>query len=354
MKRPGIMSTPAQQASSRATDMRYEKSEFPDFSSTGKRAFATASIDDLLGQALAQVDLRPALVPAEPTQGPSKVGDLVQAQEAPVWIEASRMSVWEGNPRHVLDPLKLQLLADSIAEHGQSDPIDLVADPDEPGKYLILGGQRRWKAVQMHGLQEGKLLARVRPGMPSVEVLIAAAIETQVNTDPLQDIDFAITLSRSKDLIGVKELSRVIDKSKGEISKLRQIGGLSSLLLEYMKEHAKKFTSLFAYEVVLVNEKLGEVGALEFAKTILTKNLSHKATLTVKENMMGNRQPARRSSWSIIRISMGDKQAGSMRLKESTGELAVKLKGLSVESLTSIKEAITKATESHGLKQPKD
>lgn len=336
MKRSGIVPSSIP-AVSRKLGNGFDDNEFKGFSPSSKRQAASAALQ----MAMDAVDLN--IVGdskiLDVGSAPTSMGDLVQSDNPPVWLEASSMSVWEGNPRHVIDPMKLAQLGDSIENHGQSEPIDVVEDPLNPGKYLILGGQRRWLAVTQRNLQEGKLLARVRVGMPSAETMFAAAVETQINTDPLQDLDFAITLARAKDSIGVRALSKVIDKSPGEISKLRNIGDLPTNLMLFMKEHAKKFTSLFAYEVFQVNEKMGEVQALDFAKVIVTRGLSHKAALTVKENLFGDRQPLRRSSWSTIRLT-----AGSMRLKEDTGELAVKLKGLSPENMLVIQEAVKKAT----------
>lgn len=289
--------------------------------------------------------LQEAQVPANMEHAaPSVVGDLVAGEAAPVWLEASRMRVWEHNPRHVIDPEKLDQLGKSIEEFGQSEPVDVVEDPDEPGHYLILGGQRRWLVISRRNLQEGKVLARIRPGLPSKEAMFAAAIETQVNTDPLSDIDFAISLALSKDDIGVRALSRVINKSPGEISKLRQVGELPPALLAYVKDHAKKFSLPFAYELVGINESVGEIQAIEFAKVIVLRNLTHKAVLVQKEGLLSDRAPKKRSAWSTLRLSVAGREAGSIRMKESTGELALKLRGLSPEGMEIMREAITRAT----------
>lgn len=263
----------------------------------------------------------------------------------PVLLKAEDLGVWEGNPRHVIDPARLQELAQSLKEHGQQEPIDVVRDVENPGRYLILGGQRRWMAVTQFGLLEGMLLARVRKGNPSKEEMLAAAVETQANTEPLRDLDYAISLARSKDNIGVRALSRAIGKSPGEVSKLRQVGLLSSDLLSYMKGHADKFSSLFAYEVVLACQRMGEDRALEFAKTVMDKGLSHKASVSLRETMDGQREPVRRSSWSIMRIQRGGKPAGTMRVREDTGEVTLKVKGLPPESVLALQEVIRKASE---------
>lgn len=340
MKRSGLANDSVPAVTRRPIN-GFDKGEMKVFGS-GSATSKRANVGAALQEAMALVDLSESPAPSktEVSAAPSNLGELVHTNNEAVWIDAARMRVWEGNPRHVIDPIKLTQLGDSIQEHGQSDPVDVVEDPDRPGYYLILGGQRRWMVVTQRNLQEGKLLARIRAGLPSAEVMFAAAITTQVNTDPLQDLDYAITLARAKDSIGVRALAKVIDKSPGEVSKLRSIGELPDKLMAFLKEHAKKFSSLFAYEVVQVNEKMGEVQALDFAKTIVARSLSHKATLTLKENLFGERQPLRRSSWSTIRLS-----TGSMRMKEDTGELSVKLKGLSPDGMAGIQEAIKKATE---------
>ncbi|MDX1971146.1 MAG: ParB/RepB/Spo0J family partition protein [Candidatus Sumerlaeia bacterium] len=55
-------------------------------------------------------------------------------------------------PRHQFDEEKLTELADSIREHGVLQPLLVCADPEFPGKYLLLAGERRWRASQRLGL----------------------------------------------------------------------------------------------------------------------------------------------------------------------------------------------------------
>ena len=55
-------------------------------------------------------------------------------------------------PRRDFDEESLQELAASIAEHGLLQPI--VVRPNTDGTYMIIAGERRWRACRMAELYE--------------------------------------------------------------------------------------------------------------------------------------------------------------------------------------------------------
>ena len=63
-------------------------------------------------------------------------------------------------PRTVFEPDALKNLADSIRRNGLINPISVE---DAGGNYILIDGERRWRAVQLLGLKE--IEASVRPGM---------------------------------------------------------------------------------------------------------------------------------------------------------------------------------------------
>lgn len=59
-------------------------------------------------------------------------------------------------PRKAFDPATLQELADSIVKNGLLQPITVVpvaATGDVPGHYMIVAGERRWRAHQLAGIE---------------------------------------------------------------------------------------------------------------------------------------------------------------------------------------------------------
>lgn len=71
-------------------------------------------------------------------------------------------------PRQEFDPDELQTLADSIKEHGLIQPIS-VEGPMPGGEYILIDGERRWRAHQMLGLH----LNRDRRGQVYGEISIS-------------------------------------------------------------------------------------------------------------------------------------------------------------------------------------
>ncbi len=57
-----------------------------------------------------------------------------------------------GQPRKTFDKEALETLADSISKYGVLQPITVRRHTD--GKYLIIAGERRWRASQLAGLKD--------------------------------------------------------------------------------------------------------------------------------------------------------------------------------------------------------
>jgi ParB family chromosome partitioning protein len=56
---------------------------------------------------------------------------------------------WKDQPRIFFDKKSLDDLARSIKQVGQKKPIDVVVDTEHPGHYIIVDGERRWRACRL-------------------------------------------------------------------------------------------------------------------------------------------------------------------------------------------------------------
>ena len=72
-----------------------------------------------------------------------------EAGEDLVELDVSSLSPGKHQPRRNFDPAALATLADSIKAQGLQQPI--VARPAGDGRYEIVAGERRWRAVQSLG-----------------------------------------------------------------------------------------------------------------------------------------------------------------------------------------------------------
>jgi len=78
------------------------------------------------------------------------------------------------NPRQYYDPAKLDELASSMRQDGIHQNLVVRPVPDQPGKYWIIAGHRRWRAAQKAGLSELPCLFR---DVDERQALLIAAAE---------------------------------------------------------------------------------------------------------------------------------------------------------------------------------
>jgi ParB family transcriptional regulator, chromosome partitioning protein len=88
-------------------------------------------------------------------------------------------------PRTVIDPEKIAQLADSIRTHGLIQPL-IVTNAPESGQYLLIAGERRWRAARAAGLETAPVV--VKDAAPRA-MLELALVENVVRADlsPLEE-----------------------------------------------------------------------------------------------------------------------------------------------------------------------
>lgn len=90
------------------------------------------------------------------------------------------------------DAAALQELAASIREVGLLSPIQVRPDPAVPGKYMIIVGERRWRACQIAGVN--RIEAVVREGWDAFQIRAAQYEENEKRQD-VSDIARARSLT---------------------------------------------------------------------------------------------------------------------------------------------------------------
>ena len=90
------------------------------------------------------------------------------------------------------DAAALQELAASIHEVGVLSPIQVRPDPDVPDKYMIIVGERRWRACQIAGVN--RIEAVVREGWDAFQIRAAQYEENEKRQD-VSDIARARSLT---------------------------------------------------------------------------------------------------------------------------------------------------------------
>jgi ParB family chromosome partitioning protein len=115
-------------------------------------------------------------------------------------------------PRHRFDPAALQELAQSLREHGILQPILVHEDP--AGGYIIIAGERRWRAARLAGL--ATVPAFIRERLAEGDGLELALVENLQRRDltPLEEARAYEQLKLRRGLSQAEIASRVgVDRS---------------------------------------------------------------------------------------------------------------------------------------------
>ena len=108
-------------------------------------------------------------------------------------IALSKIYANPDQPRHTFDEEALQELSQSISDHGVISPITLRKDADS--KYMIIAGERRYRAAKMAGLQT--IPAYVRTAKD--EQVMEWALIDNIQREDLDAIEIALAYQRLMD-----------------------------------------------------------------------------------------------------------------------------------------------------------
>lgn len=134
-------------------------------------------------------------------------------------------------PRKAFHNESIVELAESIKHHGIIQPLILKQDGDN---YLIVAGERRWRAAKMAGIKE---VPAVVMELSNKQVLEISLIEN-IQREDLNPIEEAVAYKKllSEFDLTQEELSRVIGKSRAAITNIMRLVNLDTRVQEYIIE----------------------------------------------------------------------------------------------------------------------
>lgn len=124
-------------------------------------------------------------------------------------------------PRKAFDPVSLQELADSIAQHGLLQPITVRRDPKDKDKFVVIAGERRFRA---HALLERPLIPAVITSGNADEI----ALIENLQREDLTPLEEAEALERLQKKYGYTqdELAKAVGKARSTVTNLLKLTSL--------------------------------------------------------------------------------------------------------------------------------
>ncbi|MEZ4358358.1 MAG: ParB/RepB/Spo0J family partition protein [Eubacteriales bacterium] len=166
-------------------------------------------------------------------------------------------------PRKFFDENKLKELADSIRLHGIVQPIVVRKDD---GRYLIIAGERRYRAARLAGLKTVPVVIR---NIDDKEVMELSLIEN-IQREDLNAVEqaAAIRLLMTDHGMTQEQVSERIGKSRSAVANILRLLTLPSQILELIRSGA--ISAGHARCLVVVPDEI----KLELAQRIVKEGLS--------------------------------------------------------------------------------
>lgn len=148
-------------------------------------------------------------------------------------IDINKIYANPDQPRKVFDGEKIEVLSSSIKNYGVLQPI--VVKPDDFGKYMIIAGERRYRASKKAKLKE---MPAVIKDIPMKDLMEIALIENLQRED-LNAIEEALAYKSLIDHYNVtqEEISEAVGKSRPHITNTLRLLNLSKEVMSMVEDN---------------------------------------------------------------------------------------------------------------------
>ena len=175
----------------------------------------------------------------------------------------------QDQPRRVFDEEKIKILSESIKNYGVLQPI--VLKPDEKGKYMIIAGERRYRASKLARKSD---IPAVIKDIPMKDIMEIALIEN-LQREELNPIEEALayrSLIKNYE-VTQEEISEAVGKSRPHITNTLRLLNLPQKIMDMIDQG--QITAGHGKALLRVND---ENLQLELANKVIAEELSVRAT----------------------------------------------------------------------------
>ena len=175
----------------------------------------------------------------------------------------------QDQPRRVFDEEKIKILSESIKNYGVLQPI--VLKPDDKGKYMIIAGERRYRASKLARKSD---IPSVIKDIPMKDIMEIALIEN-LQREELNPIEEALayrSLIKNYE-VTQEEISEAVGKSRPHITNTLRLLNLPQKIMDMIDQG--QITAGHGKALLRVND---ENLQLELANKVIAEELSVRAT----------------------------------------------------------------------------
>lgn len=212
-------------------------------------------------------------------------------------------------PRREFDREKLEELAQSIKEHGVIQP--LIVRREEDGQYVLIAGERRFRASQLAGLVRVPVIVR---DLDENQMIQWALVEN-IQREDLNPIEEALAYQRlaTEFAMTQEEIAQVVGKSRPAIANTLRL----LTLPQEIQDAVSRGTISMGHARCLVG--LAEGAQRQILQKIITQGWNVRQTEEACDNLKQVQTPAEKKGQAKTRVADPYLQAAEDDLRRILG-----------------------------------
>ena len=176
---------------------------------------------------------------------------------------------------------ELAELADSIRQHGVLQPL-IVTQGLEPGQYVLIAGERRWRAARLAGLQSVPVILREASDQQRLELALIENVQ-RADLSPLETAEAYRQLAEDFHLTH-EQIAEQVGKSRVSVTNTLRLLNLPPTVLQALADG--KISEGHARSLLALPTSQAQVAALGM---ILKNGLSVRQTEELVRRMTGEK-----------------------------------------------------------------
>ncbi|MCS6964264.1 ParB/RepB/Spo0J family partition protein [Thermoflexus sp.] len=218
-------------------------------------------------------------------------------------------------PRRQIDEADLEGLAQSIREHGLLQPLIVTQIQAEPPRYMLIAGERRWRAAQRAGLTTIPVVVREAAPQQMLELALVENLQ-RADLNPIEEAQAYRYLIETFGLTH-EEVARRVGRSRTTITNALRLLQLPPSIQAHLMEG--RITEGHARALLMLSQAAQQELVL---RRILEEGLSVRATEELARRLQGQRVPRRKAPArppGLVEIESRLRQALSTKVRLSAG-----------------------------------
>ena len=250
-------------------------------------------------------------------------------------ISISDLSRNPYQPREIFDETKLEELSNSIKKNGVIQPIAVRPNKNEPGKYEIVAGERRWLAAQKAGLHEIPVNILDLSDVESLEV----AIVENIQRDDLNPVEEARGYKRLSEEFNYdhESISKLMSKSRSHVSNTLRLLTLPKDVIAMLEEGTLSSGQ--------ARPLIGLINPSSIAEEIVAKNYSARKVEYLVKSKKNNKPKDKKYDVNVLKAQERIEKTLGLKVnilnkKNNSGKIIIEYKD--TEQFDLVSDLLTK------------